>query len=1107
MKLKILLATGLTALFYGTSLQAATEIEINGEQGVYLPYSSADSSGAGLFQGGNDKNSSAGALTYTLNVANAGEYILYINTGNKTPGAGTINNPGHIFHVYVNATEDDGGTEYTYGPYNDAGGNWDGHILVGKRITLPEGKVTVKIANEADGKRWYLNEKEFPYLVPDTSYDLGRHVQEGCTIDVLHPAFDSETNFTRVIVDGKAVGDDKTVLLSPKASGRNGNSWSTFPASKLHYPIRVSHSALYPVEIKGKFYDRTGTAVAIPRFPISFESKFENSVQIVSDFLPAEDGTYVATGLIELEDGFSVAMEDDTDPESYHLKVYVDPNGNYDDMVLPENWADNYIFMLSDLSIGAPIEVLFNDPSGKEYLVEDAPHTFTGKYYLDDDDIESFIIKQQYCETKDGDKTPFGEEVILKPYSDDVSENYYKADDETFSFTFASDEPLEEGYYTFTAVVTNGDDETSESEITVRLVNKDHMYSVLYVVVEDGAGTVSAEGDEEDDVIDKGNGKILVLRTKNVNLTFTPTGGNEFLNATLNEFPLEVQFNDETGVGTCVIDNVTDDANLVVNFGTKSFNIEANGNEGGCFIKVYRYEDGKAVGQPFINTQNKPDKTDVVDITMGRTYLGSDVIVYLEGKRGWHYIKDLVITKRNYDGETPSKSVIEGDAIYDMSDNDEDSKELERLPDGTRVYVIRNVDSPIYIDAIFDREYYDVNITYSINNYKNDDVLEDDAPIVDNGKGSEETDTDIEGVDLQESENTAHPHYPRKYIKQTLSKVTAETIDDTVDDSQGGDWNGSDARWRFDVDQVRYASFVNYMMTPELGFKVKDWAVYDGEEKQTYDDPSTNLYEEDHVIMGKRASIKGLKDVPRANVEFIRYAWVVEVDPRFEGGSDEGRNIIITRSGTENPDFPSDKYHPMSSEGFRNIKQYRTDDRPIHGVLTDANDDYLEDVTIKVTTRHGAIGDIGNGWMIYNVTVTGRIQLRNEDDEIDMQNDDEMPYIDVVDYALPITYNSNYTEAYATIKKVDGNLIVNAEYGIWTGVPEVNVSHDKVVSEKDGVRIVVETSSQVVITDMTGKVLYSGTVVGEELISLDATGLILVHVSNEKNAKTTKIIK
>lgn len=514
---------GLAVCGVSTSYAAET-ITVEGTP-VVLDYEKGDLSGDFLNGEGKFPGSS---VTYDLNVAVAGDYLLYLHTGNKL-NAGQV----HEYSVSLNGIKTASFSIDTF-----IGGNWNNYVMVPIKVTLPEGQVFFKIAQT--GERCYVNPDNSPLLIPaDMETALG---EEEASLDVMHPDPSSTLNYTSFAgygVDNSTYGDNKSVLITgDDRSYNNGTKMqSPYPATRLYYLVNVDREGAYPVSLKGFFYGAGASSDIIPDFPVHIKAYWKGnyySEDIVTGFSMFDTKYAKADGTLNLKKG--VYMLEVSSP---HLDQ----------------------FLLADMTIGVPEEAEFEgEPVGKFVPVVsiDEPasayfgHTFSlaGSVALDqeDDEIASASIF-------------LGEEKL-----DDLE----IGEGNTFSFDVDNAELFPTvGEYTFVATVTTDRGYSASAEVTVDLQKQ--MFTIDAIA--GAGGTISFEDGEK------------VAEGDDITVTITPDEGYEIAGILVDNEPVEFTV-DDYGVATYTFENVTSNMMIEATFAKMVFSVTANVNGEGGKIEV-----------------------------------------------------------------------------------------------------------------------------------------------------------------------------------------------------------------------------------------------------------------------------------------------------------------------------------------------------------------------------------------------------------------------------------------------------------------------------------------------------------------------------------------
>lgn len=508
MNLKHLLSLGILAAgCFGTSYAAET-IPVNGKP-VTLDYEKGDISGDFLNGEGKGPNSS---ITYNLNVANAGNYILYLHTGNKL-------NDGQL-HKYEVSVNDN--LAATYELDFNIGGNWNNFIMWPQVVSLPAGNVTLKITQKGD--RCYINKDNAPYLVTaDYVTKLGDAAGK---MDLLHADPSSTLNFTSAAaldVDNSGFGDNNSVLITADDhSDSNGTKkQACYPKTKLLYLVDVAQEGTYPVELTGKFYCApSGATGNIAEFPVEIRATWKGadlSKNVVTNFTASSDGYSSATGNLNLKKGI------------YYLE-------------LSTTYPDTDLFFLSSMEVGVPAD-------------GNASAAPVGKYVpvVSFDEISDVFIGHEFelsgviSLESPQDKI---ESAVISLNGSNLG-NVTLGEGNSFTYKVTDLKALTQpGEYTFTVTVTtsasNGNKYTAKSNVVVNLKKQSFTINAF---AGDG-GTISFP-----------DSKNTVEEGDDITITVTPNKGYYVESILVDNNPVEFTA-DENGVAKYTIQNVT--ANMSV---------------------------------------------------------------------------------------------------------------------------------------------------------------------------------------------------------------------------------------------------------------------------------------------------------------------------------------------------------------------------------------------------------------------------------------------------------------------------------------------------------------------------------------------------------------
>lgn len=533
MKLQQLLFLSFAALGVPASYAAET-ITVDGRP-LSLSYAKGDVFND-FFNG--EGKSVGSSITYELNVEKAGDYILYLQTGNKL-------NDGQI-HEYSISLNGVKATSISLD--KNIGGNWNNFVIMPASISLPEGQVYLKIAQT--GERCYIHPDNAPYLVPaGIEIAIG---EEAVSIDVMHPDPSSSltyTSFAGYGVDNSGFGDNNSVLVTgDDRSANNGTKMQAcYPKTRLYYLVNVSQEGEYPVSMKGFFYSTGASTDIIPDFPVSVKCYWNGtyfSDDVVTGFKVVDTKYSEATGTLNLKKGVYMLEVSSTHNDQFLLaefNVGVPENINEDGEV-----AGKFVPVVS-----------FDEPSGVYF-----GHAFTinGSVALDqeDDEVASASIY-------------LGEEKL-----DDLE----MAEGNTFSFDVDDLELFPEvGEYTFVAKVTTERGYSASAEVTVDLQKQ--MFTINAFA--GAGGTISFEDGEK------------VAEGDDITVTITPNEGYEIDSILVDDEPVEFTVDDE-GVATYTFENVTSDMMIEATFAKLVFSVAASvAGEGGRIEVAESVEYGDSV--------------------------------------------------------------------------------------------------------------------------------------------------------------------------------------------------------------------------------------------------------------------------------------------------------------------------------------------------------------------------------------------------------------------------------------------------------------------------------------------------------------------------------
>ena len=181
MDLKFFFTIGLSAIC-ATSMFAQSEDpgEIGGPVVCNVPgtlnYENAVEDGVFFYYNeGVLQNSSIDAsLTYLLNASKEGDYILYLNVGDKEK-----NGNGLGYEILINDE-----TVYSVADPKNYGGNWNVFVMLPYEITLPAGESTLKILSTSD--RWNMNDQVAPVILQKDNANIV-NLLGSTKFDVMHP--------------------------------------------------------------------------------------------------------------------------------------------------------------------------------------------------------------------------------------------------------------------------------------------------------------------------------------------------------------------------------------------------------------------------------------------------------------------------------------------------------------------------------------------------------------------------------------------------------------------------------------------------------------------------------------------------------------------------------------------------------------------------------------------------------------------------------------------------------------------------------------------------------------------------------------------------------
>lgn len=185
------------------------------------------------------------SLTYLLNVPKEGNYVLYLNVGDKEK-----NGNGLGYDIIINDE-----TVYSVADPKNYGGNWNVFVMLPYEITLPAGESTLKILSTSD--RWNMNALVPPVILPkDNSKTI--KLLGSVNFDVMYPDPESSINFTTYSafgVDNSGFGSDHSVLVTSQDFSDNGGSkmQSPYSPTQLRYLVNVEQTGSYTVDVTGFF--------------------------------------------------------------------------------------------------------------------------------------------------------------------------------------------------------------------------------------------------------------------------------------------------------------------------------------------------------------------------------------------------------------------------------------------------------------------------------------------------------------------------------------------------------------------------------------------------------------------------------------------------------------------------------------------------------------------------------------------------------------------------------------------------------------------------------------------------------------------------------------
>lgn len=533
MKLKSLLLFGSIALGAGASYAAET-ITVDGSP-LSLNYAKGDVFND-FFNG--EGKSVGSSITYELNVEKAGDYILYLQTGNKL-NAGQL----HEYSISLNGVK---ATSISLD--KNIGGNWNNYVIMPASISLPEGQVFLKISQT--GERCYIHPTNAPYLVPaGMELALG---EDEVSIDVMHPDPSSSLTFTTYAgygVDNSGFGDDNSVLVTgDDQSANNGTKMQAcYPKTKLYYLVNVAAEGEYPVSLKGFFYSTGASSDIIPDFPVHVKAYWNGnyfSEDVVTGFSMLDTKYAKAEGTLNLKKG--VYMLEVSTP---HLDQ----------------------FLLADMTIGVPEEGNIEGvPVGKYVPVvsfEEPAAAYFGHAFS----ICGSVVLDQEDDVIDTAELYLGEKKLGTL---DIEEG------NTFTFDVEDTDLFPEtGEYTFIATVTTKRGYTSSADVTIDLQKQ--MFTIDAIA--GAGGSISFEDGEK------------VAEGDDITVTVTPDEGYVIDSILVDNEPVEFTVN-EDGTATYTFENVTSDMMIEATFAKMVFNITASVNgEGGKIEVVESVEYGDSV--------------------------------------------------------------------------------------------------------------------------------------------------------------------------------------------------------------------------------------------------------------------------------------------------------------------------------------------------------------------------------------------------------------------------------------------------------------------------------------------------------------------------------
>lgn len=183
---------------------------------------------------------------YPISVAEAGNYVLYLTTGDKVK-----NDNGIGYDIYVNDVK-----QVELKDNKNYGGNWNVFIVYPLELTLPAGESTVKIVTTSN--RCNLSDQVNPTIakrdqatVIDGTNEVSlpltqQHITSPSTNYVTYSAFGADNS-------GFGPADHKSVLMTDMEFETGSKTQSPFQATQLRYVVTVSEDGTYPVTLVGNF--------------------------------------------------------------------------------------------------------------------------------------------------------------------------------------------------------------------------------------------------------------------------------------------------------------------------------------------------------------------------------------------------------------------------------------------------------------------------------------------------------------------------------------------------------------------------------------------------------------------------------------------------------------------------------------------------------------------------------------------------------------------------------------------------------------------------------------------------------------------------------------